>query len=56
MNKIFSMTDEKYENIQMMNQKNETLEILPLDSNLIFINNSFNFFETTGKKNHIEQN
>ena len=44
------MTDEKFDENSRLNLKNETLEILPLDSNLMFANSSFNFFDSTTKK------
>ena len=44
------MTDEKNENHQKLLLRNDSMEILPLDSNLLLQNSSFNFFETSMKK------
>lgn len=49
------MTEDKQDDISKINIKNDTLEMLPLDSNLIFANSSFNFFESTVKKEHSEE-
>ena len=40
------MTDDKYKD----HPKNDMLEMLPLESNLMFVNSSFNFFESTAKR------
>ena len=45
------MTDEKQNESHFHISKNESMEILPLDSNLLLPNASFNFFESTHKKN-----
>lgn len=50
------MTDEKYEEKERNQYKNDVLEILPLDTNLLLANTSFNFFETTNKKENSELN
>ncbi len=47
------MTDEKFED-KHRNNKNDVLEILPMESNLLLANSSFNFFETTNKKINLE--
>ncbi len=50
------MTEVKFEDKHRNNNKNDVLEILPMDSNLLLANSSFNFFETTNKKQNLELN
>jgi hypothetical protein len=48
------MTEEKYDENSKINIKNESMEILPMEANLLLINSSFNFFDSTAKKVKID--